>query len=100
VTPFSGFSQAKSRLDEASGVTGWRLHDIRRTSRTLMSRAGVRSTWAEQALGHVIPGVEGVYDQHDYAQEKKKALDDLAKAIDSILQHRIVTNGVALAAHR
>ena len=41
VTGFSGFSKAKKRLDDLSGVSNWRLHDIRRTSRTLMVRAGV-----------------------------------------------------------
>jgi len=39
-SPISGFSKAKAAMDRASGVTGWRLHDLRRTARSLMSRAG------------------------------------------------------------
>src|SRR5262249_55410307 len=50
-TPFSGFSKAKRRLDqqiaklraeaELPAMPGWRLHDLRRTARSLMSRAKV-----------------------------------------------------------
>ncbi len=83
-TPFSGFSKAKRRLDEASGVSGWRLHDIRRTSRTLMVRAGVRPDIAERVLGHAIPGVAGVYDQYDYVPEKREALTKLAQLLGEI----------------
>jgi integrase len=44
-------SRAKRALDRACGVTGWVLHDLRRTARTLMSRAGVNTDYAERALG-------------------------------------------------
>jgi integrase len=83
-TPFSGFSKAKARLDKSSGVYDWRLHDIRRTSRTLMVRAGVRPDIAERVLGHAIPGVAGVYDQYDYAAEKREALNKLATLLKGI----------------
>jgi hypothetical protein len=42
-------SDSKARLDARSGVTGWRLHDLRRTARSLMSRAGVLSEHADEA---------------------------------------------------
>ena len=38
-----GFSKFKHKLDEAGGVTGWTLQDLRRTARSLMSRAGIPS---------------------------------------------------------
>jgi integrase len=41
-TPFGGWSKAKSALDAASGVSGWWLHDLRRTSATGLQRLGVR----------------------------------------------------------
>jgi integrase len=85
-TPFSGFSKCKRALDAGCGVAGWTLHDLRRTARTLMVRAGVRSEVAERVLGHVISGVAGVYDRHDYATEKRHALDALATEIDRILR--------------
>jgi integrase len=85
ISPFSGFSKAKACLDEESGVYNWRLHDIRRTSRTLMVRAQVRPDIAERVLGHAISGVSGVYDRHDYINEKRRALSALALEIKRIV---------------
>ena len=48
----------------------WVNHDLRRTAKTLMVRAGVRPDISERVLGHTIGGVEGTYDQHDYGEEK------------------------------
>jgi hypothetical protein len=50
-----------------------------------MSRAGVSSEHAERVLGHVIPGVEGVYDRHAYFAEKAHALAKLAALIERIV---------------
>jgi integrase len=86
--PINGISKFKARLDRASGVSGWRLHDLRRTARSLMSRAGVPSEHAERVMGHAITGVEGVYDRHLYADEKAAALARLATLIDSIVHPR------------
>lgn len=83
--PFSGFSKCKQRLDAKSGVKSWVLHDLRRTAKTLMQRAGVRPDISERVLGHVIPGVEGTYDRHDYIAEKRSALEQLAATIDTIV---------------
>src|SRR5262245_42042776 len=69
-----GMAKYKRRLDRDSGVSGWVLHDLRRTARSLMSRAGVRSEIAERVMGHAIAGVEGVYDRHTYREEKAHAL--------------------------
>jgi integrase len=83
--PISGFSQFKSRFDNACGVTGWTIHDLRRTARSLMSRAGVPTDHAERCLGHVIGGVRGTYDRHAYHAEKKQAFEALAAQIDRII---------------
>ena len=86
--PINGFSKMKARLDRLSGVSGWRLHDLRRTARSLMSRAGVPSEHAERVMGHAITGVEGVYDRHAYRREKADALKKLAALVDSIAHPR------------
>jgi integrase len=93
--PFSGFSKTKSELDrqiakirKAEGrpkMPHWTLHDLRRTARSLMSRAGVSSDIAEMVLGHKLGGVRGVYDRHSYAAEKRDALEKLAGLIGLIL---------------
>jgi integrase len=86
----TGHSGAKAALDAkvASGMGGmprWTLHDLRRTARSLMSRANVRPDIAERVLGHAIGGVEGIYDRHSYRAEKAHALKALASLIESIL---------------
>jgi integrase len=83
--PIRGFSKSKELFDKACGVTGWTIHDLRRTSRSLMSRAGVPTDHAERCLGHVIGGVRGTYDRHAYHAEKKAAFEALAGQIDRII---------------
>jgi integrase len=81
----SGFTKFKARLDKESGTSGWTLHDLRRTARSLMSRAGVNADIAERCLGHVINGVRGVYDRHTYLDEKRHAFEALAAQIECII---------------
>ena len=82
---FNGYSKAKLLLDKRVNITPWVLHDLRRTARSLMSRAGVRPDIAERVLGHIIKGVEGVYDRHAYSDEKRDALARLAKLVERYL---------------
>jgi integrase len=99
-TPYSGFAKSKAKLDElvlagmkkrankgatVEPIPNWTLHDLRRTAKTLMVRAGVRPDVSERVLGHVIAGVEGTYDRHSYADEKRDALEKLAAMIERIL---------------
>jgi integrase len=79
------FSKDKQRLDEACGVKGWRLHDLRRSARSLMSRAAVEPDHAERCLAHTIGGVRGVYDRYAYHKEKKEAFEALAAQVKRIL---------------
>jgi integrase len=87
--PFNGFSKAKERFDSRlKNVRPWTVNDLRRTARSLMSRAGVASEHAERVMGHAIAGVEGVYDRHSYRDEKADALARLATLIDGIVNLR------------
>jgi site-specific recombinase XerD len=95
--PISGFSKAKRQFDalalaelrklnpEAKPLPRWTTHDLRRTARSLMSRAGVDPDHAERALGHVINGVRGTYDRHEFKDEKRRAFETLAAQIDRII---------------
>jgi integrase len=92
---FTRFSARKAELDAAlatlreregrPAMPAWRWHDLRRTARTLMSRAGVTSDIAEMVLGHKLTGIRGVYDRHGYEVEKRAALDRLAALIQRIV---------------
>ena len=80
------WSRRKAQFDaQLEGVAPWVLHDLRRTARSLMSRAGVRPDISERVLGHVIKGVEGIYDRHAYTEEKAHALKALAGLIEKII---------------
>ena len=75
---FGNWSKSKNGLDDAAGVTGWRLHDLRRTVATGLQRLGVRLEVTEAILNHVSGsrgGIIGIYQRHDWATEKRAALD-------------------------
>lgn len=89
-TAVSGFSRAKARLDaavlrarmEAAPMTGkmapWRLHDLRRTGVSRLAQMGVDSIVADKLLAHKpakLRGVAAVYQRHDFAAERARALD-------------------------
>ncbi|HEY2531125.1 MAG TPA: site-specific integrase [Xanthobacteraceae bacterium] len=83
--PIGGFAHFKREFDKVTGpMAPWRLHDLRRTARSLMSRAGVSSDHAERCLGHVIGGVRDVYDRYEFYQEKAQAYESLAALIRRI----------------
>jgi integrase len=88
---FNGFSKAKTALDKDSGVTGWRLHDLRRTMATGLQRLGVRLEVTEQVLNHVSgsrSGIVGVYQRHNFAQEKRAALEAWAAHVIAAVKGR------------
>lgn len=87
-TPVGGFSKYKAAFDKVCGVKGWTLHDLRRTSRTLTTRAGIPPDHGERAYGHVIPGVRGTYDVYEFRDEKRAAFVALAGLIDTIVNPR------------
>ena len=65
------------QLDARCGVTGWRLHDLRRTVATGMADIGVQPHIIEAVLNHVSGhkgGVAGIYNRANYAAEKAAAL--------------------------
>jgi integrase len=79
----SGFHKAE--FDKVCAVREWRFHDLRRTARSLMPRAGVAPHTAERILGHSLRGVEGVYDRHAYVDEMADALEKLAGLVERIV---------------
>jgi integrase len=84
--PLKSFSEPKAELDAASGVTNWRIHDLRRSSRSLLSRAGINSDVAEKCLGHLPRNVIiQTYDRHSYAAEMAHAFEALAALIERIV---------------
>ena len=101
--PLKGWAKYKQRLDgkmlallrqwaaargddpDAVELKPWQPRDLRRTARTMLARMGVDSKIAEHALGHALPGVEGIYDRHHYLSEKREAFEKLAELVERIV---------------
>lgn len=106
-TCVSGYSRAKKRLDAEivklapdDPMDPWRLHDLRRTLATGMQRLGVRFEVTEAILNHVSgsrSGVAGVYQRHDWASEKKAALQAWSDHVARLLSGENTTNVIPLA---
>jgi integrase len=87
--PVSGWSRAKSRLDKASGVKEWRVHDLRRTLAVGMQKLGIGLQVVESILGHTAgsrAGIVGVYQTHNFAREKREALDAWSAYVFGLLR--------------
>lgn len=93
--PLQSFSASKRRLDEASGVTGWRLHDLRRTGRTLMANIGVDDAAAERVLGHSLGSLNATYNMSKHRAQKRAALAALEAEILRIVAPTAVAMRVA-----
>ena len=99
--PASGLSRAKRRLDDASGVAGWRYHDLRRTAASGMARAGIAPHVVEKILNHVggtLGGVAGIYNRFGYAAEKRHALETWAAHVEGLVNGNIGDNVVPIKA--
>jgi integrase len=86
--PFQEFSRAKRLLDQVSGVTGWRLHDLRRTCVSGMAHLGIPPHIADKILNHnagTISGVAAVYQRHEFLSERQEALERWGTHVARIL---------------
>jgi integrase len=82
----------------AHGPSVWRrLHDLRRTAATGLQRLGVRLEVTEQVLNHVSgsrAGIVGVYQRHDFANEKRAALEAWGSHVEAIVEGRTPESNV------
>jgi hypothetical protein len=75
----------------------WNVHDLRRTLATGLQRLGVRLEVTEAVLNHISGsrgGIAGVYQRHDWAAEKRAALDAWATHVRSIVEGGIDATNV------
>ena len=112
-TPFAGWSKAKVALDKAvrdarakfAAATGsrpaqlapWSVHDLRRTVATGLQRLGVRLEVTEAVLNHISGsrgGIAGIYQRHDWAAEKRAALDAWSTHVLRCVAGRIAGNNI------
>jgi hypothetical protein len=110
-TPFAGWSKAKAALDKAiaaaraaaevgtspAPVASWNVHDLRRTVATGLQHLGVRLEVTEAVLNHISGargGIAGVYQRHDWAGEKRAALEAWAAHVVAVVEGRTGTTNV------
>jgi len=94
---FGDWGGAKRRLDEACGVPGWTLHDIRRSVRTGLGKLGIPPHVSAAVLNHLPPKLIRTYDVNKYEAEKREALDRWAGHIKLILAKASGANVVEMA---
>ncbi len=100
-TPVSGFRKAMRHLADAMAAAAekergepvaiphWTFHDLRRTMATRMARLGIPVRVTEAVLNHVSGtggGIVAVYQRHDYADEKRHALDAWARLLAELVE--------------
>lgn len=77
-TVMTGYSGPKQTFDKACGVTGWTLHDLRRTFSTGLAALGVAPHIIERLINHstgVISGVTATYNRFAYMPEMRAAVE-------------------------
>jgi integrase len=74
---FGGWNSGKRALDRRSGISGWVIHDLRRSAATSMANLGVQPHIIEEILAHSgghKSGVAGIYNKATYAAAVRAAL--------------------------
>jgi integrase len=113
--PVSGFSRMKQRIDKLMAeaakkerraqvtIPDWTLHDIRRTVAAGMQRLGVKMEVTEKVLNHTsgsFAGIAGVYQVHDYADEKRAAFHAWGRFVADLIEGKAGGNVTYLHAER
>ena len=88
--PASGYSKGKRRLDALlpADLPAWCLHDLRRSAASGLARLGISLPVIEKILNHVsgsFSEIVGVYQHHQFAEEKRKALEVWANHVTAVV---------------
>lgn len=96
-TSVSGYSRAKEQIDRLmkaegeGGIAPWTFHDLRRTVASGMARLGIALPTIEKILNHrsgSFAGIVGVYQRHDFADEKRRALEGWAGFLLKLIEEQ------------
>jgi integrase len=103
--PISGYGKLKEKLDKLAKIEAkdsgdflenWTLHDLRRSAATKMAELGINRFVQDRVLNHVDRTVGGIYDRHDYRQEKLAALEAWASYVQNLTDDRPAGNVVSI----
>lgn len=111
-TPISGFAKAKATIDAELAALDlerakearanakpeprphWQFHDLRRTAASGMASLGVMGEVVERVLNHQGAsrrGVAGVYNRHEFLDERRVALQKWADEVAKIVQRPVAS---------
>ncbi len=103
-TPFNGYSKCKPKLEKRCGVSGWTLHDLRRTFASGLASQGVALPVIERLLNHVsgsFGGIVGVYQRYDFLPEMRDAIARWEARVQTLMHveksSEIVDRGATIA---
>jgi integrase len=83
------WSRRKLELDKLAGVTGWRVHDIRRTVACGLQKLGVQLQVVETILGHTAgsrSGIVKIYQTYHYEKETASALEAWGAHVTALVE--------------
>ena len=95
---WGGFSKSKAELDERSGVSGWVLHDLRRSFASGLAAQGTSVVVTEKLLNHTsgsLRGVAGIYNRFEYWNEMKAAMEAWEKKVLTFTQEAPLAQATA-----
>lgn len=75
---------SKVRSNMPPDILPFTVHDFRRTSRTHLAALGIDPIVAERCLNHTIKGIEGIYNRHQYLNERRVALEKWSELLVSL----------------
>ena len=85
------WTRAKAQLDALVPIEPWRIHDLRRTVATGLQKLGLSLQVVEAILGHISgsrSGVVGIYQRHNYADEKRGAIRAWGQYVMALVEDR------------
>lgn len=87
ITKLFGHEAGKKKqpTNKMGDMPHFTVHDLRRTCRTLLAKQGTPGHVAERCLNHKLKGIEGIYNQHDYFEERMQALDRLSQNLKILI---------------
>lgn len=95
----NSWARMKNKIDGLAQIEPWRIHDLRRTVATGLQKQGTILQVTEAVLGHTSgsrAGVVGIYQRHDYADEKRAALEAWGAHVTDLVEGRKPGEVVAL----
>lgn len=91
--PFTHNAMNQAMGSISFSIDPFTIHDLRRTGSTLLNEKGFPSDVIEKALNHTIPGVRGVYNRAEYAEQRRKMLQFWGDYIEGLASENKVLLG-------